>query len=308
MIRGILPALITPMDDRGAQVRYDSLRQLIEYHIQHGVGGFFVCGGTGEGLLLAPEERREVVAATIEQVAGRASVIAHVGALDTASAARMAAEAADLGADAISAVPPIYFKVDDDALVEHYRVIAAAAAGLPLYPYQIPSATGVDINARLMERLLAIPSLAGIKYSSYNLFDMRNIIELAPERLSVLSGFDEVCVAALTMGAHGAIGTTYNVLPATFAALYRAMQAGALDEARELQFRANRVLRALLSAPLIAGIKALLSARGIACGAPRRPQRPLADAERGRLLDAVAAAGADALEAEALARLAAPGA
>jgi N-acetylneuraminate lyase len=303
MIRGILPALITPMDEDGAGVSYDSLGRLVEQQIRRGVSGFFVCGGTGEGLLLAPEERSRVLAGVIEAASGRARVIAHVGAVDTATAARLAGEAAALGADAVSAVPPIYFRVDDDALVEHYRLIGEAAGDTPLYPYQIPSATGVDVNARLMERLLSIPNLAGIKYSSYNLYDMRNIIELAPGRLSVLSGFDEVCLAALSMGAHGAIGSTYNVMPATFAALYRAMEAGDLAGARELQFRANRVIKALLTAPLIAGLKALLSAQGIACGAPRRPQRPLTPAERDRLLAAVADAGLEALEADAMGRL-----
>lgn len=303
MIRGILPALITPMNDDGSVVQYEALAQLVEQQIRHGVSGFFVCGGSGEGLLLRPAERRQVLSAVIAQAAGRVKVIAHIGAIDTATAAELAGEAAELGADAISAVPPIYFRVDDEALVTHYRLIATAAPTTPLYPYQIPSATGVEINARLMEQLLAIPTLAGIKYSSYNLFDMRNIIELAPDRLNVLSGFDEVCLAALAMGAHGAIGSTYNLLPATFSALYRAMAAGRLDEARELQFRANRVIKALLATPLIAAIKVVLAAQGIPCGAPRRPQRPLTPAERTQVLAAVEASELADLERAALARL-----
>ncbi len=306
MIRGILPALITPMNDDGSEVNYAGLNQLVEWQIQHGASGFFVCGGSGEGLLLRPAERRQVLETVITQAAGRAKVIAHIGALDTATAMQLAGEAAELGADAISAVPPIYFRVDDDALVTHYRMIGAAAGATPLYPYQIPSATGVDINARLMEQLLSIPTLAGIKYSSYNLFDLRNIIELAPDRLTVLSGFDEVCLAALSMGAHGAIGSTYNVMPATFAALYEAMLAGKLDAARDLQFRANRVIKALLATPLIAGLKVILSAQGIPCGAPRRPQRPLTSAERDHLLAAVEAAGLHTLEAHALQLLSSP--
>jgi N-acetylneuraminate lyase len=155
-----------------------------------------------------------------------------------------------------------------------------------------------------MARLIEIPAVRGIKYSSYNLYDMRNIIELAPGELTVLSGFDEVCVAALSMGAHGAIGSTYNVMPATFAALYQAMQAGALAEAQELQFRAHRVIKALLSAPLIAGLKAVLSAWGYDCGGPRRPQRPLTAEERQRLLEAIAAAELEQLEDDARRRLA----
>lgn len=299
MIHGILPALVTPMDADGEHVDYATLRRLVDFQIARGVSGFFVCGGSGEGLLLTAAERRAVLETVVAASAGRARVIAHIGALDTAGACELAAHAATLGVAAIAAVPPVYFRVDDDALFEHYQRIAAAAGATPLYPYNIPSNTGVEINAQVMARLLAIPSLAGIKYSSYNLYDLRNIIELAPARLSVLSGFDEICIAGLCMGAHGAIGSTYNVLPATFSALYRAFSAGDLAQAQELQFRANQVIKALLTVPLIAGLKAVLEAWGYPCGGPRRPQRPLTPGERERLLAAVARAGLEQLEAEA---------
>jgi N-acetylneuraminate lyase len=303
MIHGILPALLTPMDDDGVSVNHATLRRLVEFHIASGVNGFFVCGGSGEGLLLTPEERQAVLETVVASVAGRVAVIAHVGALDTATAQRLASHAAGLGVDAVAAVPPVYFRVGDDALFDHYRLIAEAARGLPVYLYNIPSATGVEITARTMARLIDIPSVRGIKYSSYNLFDMRNIIELAPGEITVLSGFDEVCLAGLCMGAHGAIGSTYNVMPATFAALYQAVRAGNLAEAQELQFRANRVIKILLTVPLMAGLKAVLTSWGYDCGGPRRPQRPLAAEERERLLDALASAELEQLEADARQRL-----
>jgi dihydrodipicolinate synthase/N-acetylneuraminate lyase len=93
-------------------------------------------------------------------------------------------------------------------------------------------------------------------------------------------------------------------MPATFVALYQAVQAGNLAEAQELQFRANRVIKALLSVPLIAGLKAVLSSWGYDCGGPRRPQRPIVAAERERLLAAVAAAELEELEAASRRRLA----
>src|SRR5262245_28049002 len=146
MIRGILPALLTPMDDDGMAINHAALRQLVEFHIQSGASGFFVCGGTGEGLLLAPEERQAVLETVIEAAGGRARVIAHVGVLDTSTTQRLAAHAAGLGVDAVAAVPPFYFRVDDDALYEHCRLIADAASGVPLYLYNIPSATGLEIT------------------------------------------------------------------------------------------------------------------------------------------------------------------
>jgi dihydrodipicolinate synthase/N-acetylneuraminate lyase len=101
------------------------------------------------------------------------------------------------------------------------------------------------------------------------------------------------------MGAHGAIGSTYNIMPATFTAIYQAVQAGDLATAQAFQFRANRVIKALLATPLIAGLKAVLSSWGYDCGGPRRPQRPLTPAERQRLLAAMGAAGLEEMEAEA---------
>lgn len=299
MIQGIFPALITPLDG-GKTVNFDTLRKLVDFHIQSGVHGFFVCGGSGEGLLLSVEERKAVLETVKEAANGRAQIIAHIGALATATAQELAAHAAELGVDAVAAVPPFYFRVDDDALYDHYRLIAEAAQGTPVHLYNIPSATGVEINARIMAKLIKIPTVRGIKYSSYNLFDIRNIMELLPNgELTVLSGFDEVCVPALAMGVPGAIGSTYNVLPATFSVIYRLMKQNNLPAAQEWQFRANHVIQALLKVPLVAGIKAILTEWGYPSGDPRRPQRPLTAEERTLILKSVEEVGLVQLEAEA---------
>jgi len=283
MIRGILPALITPMTGDGVAVNYATLPKLADFFLSRGVDGFFVCGGSGEGLLLQAEERRKILEIVSEHTAGRATIIAHVGALATQDSQALAAHAESLRVDAIAAVPPVYFKVDDDALFDHYRLIAEAAPNTPIWVYQIPSATGVDIDVRKMMRLLEIDNVAGIKYSSYNLYDMANILAL-PQDVNVLSGFDEVLMAALSMGAHGGIGSTYNVMPASFVRLYRTVQAGDWGEARILQRRINRVIQALLTAPMIAGVKIILTERGISCGAPRRPLSPLDEETKTALL------------------------
>jgi N-acetylneuraminate lyase len=303
VIHGIFPALLTPLDG-GKTVNHESLRKLMNFHIDSGVDGFFVCGGSGEGVTLETEERKAVMETAVEVARGRAQIIAHVGGLNTEVVADLAAHAASLGVDAVAAVPPFYFRVDIDALYDHYKAIADAANGTPVHLYNVPSSTHVEINAAIMKRLMEIPTVRGIKYSSYNLFDMRNIIELSPDMV-VLSGFDEVCIAALSMGAQGAIGSTYNVLPASFSVIYREMKAGNLAEAQKWQFRANRVIKALVSVPLIAGLKEILTDWGIDCGIPRQPQRPLTADERARLFAAIDEAGLVQLEADARAHLAA---
>ena len=300
ILRGIFPALVTPMSDDGATVNYTALRQLVEMLIRNGIHGLFVCGGSGEGVLLTPDERRQILETVLDQAAGRVHIVAHVGSIVTAQAEELARHAATLPVDAVAAIPPFYFKVDQTALREHYALIGAAAGDKPLWVYNIPSATGVEIDTPVMTDLLTVPTVSGIKYTSPNLADMSQIAHLRDD-ITVLSGQDQVCVAALSMGAHGAIGSTYNILPTTFARLYDAAQRGDWATAQAIQQDANRVIAALLTAPLIAGMKVLLSERGIDCGGPRRPQRPLSEEERTTLLVALEAAGLFEMEPTAVA-------
>ncbi len=289
IIRGILPALLTPFTEQG-QVNTEALRTLTKYLIGQGVHGFFVTGGTGEGVLLDPDERKLVLETVLDEVNGQVPVIAHVGALATRTAADLAAHAASAGATAIAAVPPFYFGVDTLALQAHYRLIAEAASGLPLWVYHIPGATGVNLTPEVLATLLEIDQVHGIKYSSHNFYQMRTMIEMTAERdFSVLSGPDEMCLPALTMGAHGAIGATYNLIPRHFVELYDAYQAGDLERAQELQYAANRVIHALLATPMFAGLKLLVSdVIGIDCGVPRRPLPPLTPEQAASLRAAMA--------------------
>lgn len=303
ILRGIFPALLTPMTADGSAINYTVLRRLVDFHLERGVTGFFVCGGSGEGLLLTSSERQQVLETVVDQVAGRGTIIAHVGALATATAQSLARHAIQLGVDAVAAVPPVYVRVDRQALLDHYRLIAEAADGTPTYVYNIPTATSVEITAGVMAELIQIPGVLGIKYSSYNLYDLHRITQLRPD-LTVLSGFDEVCVAGLAMGAHGAIGSTYNVMPATFSALYRATQTGDWAGAQALQARADKVIDVLVSVPMLAGLKSILSDWGIECGSPRRPQRPLTQTERDALRQAIASVDLEALEQDACRSLA----
>ncbi len=282
-ISGILSALITPFDSQG-RVNPAVLRDLVRFQLQAGLAGFFVCGGTGEGLLLEADERRQILEIVLEEANGAVPVIAHIGAVATHTAVDLAAHAQAAGATAVAAIPPIYFRVDQPALKEHYRAIAQAAPDLPLWLYNIPGATGVTITADIFADLLEIPQIAGIKYTSYDFFTMRTILELGQARgITVLSGPDEMCLPALAMGAAGAIGTTYNLLPGHFAQLYRAYCDGNLEQAQRRQYQANRVIKAFTSLPTLSAVKEILARMGFDCGLPRRPLRPLTVSEREQL-------------------------
>ena len=286
MFYGIWPAMLTPFDRQG-DVDLPAIDRLVEYLLSEGSHGFYVCGSTGEGLLMNVQERAAVAERTVQQVRGRAPVMVHVGAIPTRDAAALAAHARDIGADAVAAIPPTFFAYSFNAIKAHYRAIGEAAQ-IPLYIYNIPQAAGVNVTpAMVAEMKREIPNLVGLKFTAYNFYEMRQIIEL--DNMTVFSGPDEMCLPALTMGVVGAIGSTYNPMTRHFVRLYEAFQAGRLAEAQELQYQANRVIRVWTSFP--GSLKVMMRWQGVPLGEPRRPLEPLPAEREEELAAALQAAG-----------------
>jgi len=278
---GVWPALLTPLtaDD---EIDIPALRQLLDYVLGAGVHGIYVCGSTGEGILLSLAERMCLAEATVSHVAGHVPVMVHVGAPSTRDAVALAHHAQQIGASAVSSVPPFYYSVKPPGLMAHYRLIAQAAQ-LPVYFYNLPGATGVSITAKVMRELLALGYVQGLKYTSYNLLELRGIIEVCGDRLNIFSGPDEILLPCLVMGVQGGIGTTYNCLPHLFVDLYDAWCNGDIARAQELQFVIDRVVLTLSGYSVIPAVKVAMRFLGLSCGGPRLPLHPLADEEKTRL-------------------------
>ncbi len=241
LLEGPIPALVTPFD-RDNRVNVKLLRELTEWLLAQKAQGFFVTGTSGEGFLMTVAERQLTLETVIDQVRGRVPILAHAGALATADAVALAQGAQEAGADGVSAVPPFYYRVDDEGIVQHYAAIGAASS-LPLYVYNIPPTTGILITAAQFAKLLqAVPTLAGMKYSAHDMFNLRQIIELGQGKLNVLSGLDEVFLSALAIGVDGAVGTTLNYMCLQYHQLYQAFRRGDLQTALELQTKVNRVV------------------------------------------------------------------
>jgi N-acetylneuraminate lyase len=221
-IQGVLPALLTPYDSEGL-VSEEMLRRLVALHIQLGVNGLYLCGGAGEGVLLNVAERKKVAEIVVREARKRIPVIVHVGSVRTEEAAELAAHAEKVGADAVASVPPFFYPCGTEAIHQHYAEIARRC-GLPLMLYNIPALTGVTVTPGMMLRFMDIPTVVGIKFSSNDLFQMRQIVELGDGRLNVLSGNDEIFLAALCMGAHGSIGLTLNFMPKLFMDIFNSFQ------------------------------------------------------------------------------------
>lgn len=289
-LRGIFPALVTPFDQHGKVNEY-MLRKVIDYQLQAGVQGFYLCGGTGEGLLLTAQERKAIVETVINQVKGRAVVIAHIGAFQTHETEELARHAQDAGADAVSCLPPTFFyKPDLDGLILYYEQIASAS-NLPLLLYNIPQRTGVNITPTIMRRFMQIPNVAGLKHATLDIFQLRNLIELGKGKLIVFEGEDPVLLPALLYGADGGIGCTYNVMPQLFVRVYKLFLEKDYEEAARIQFQINRVINVLIQFDVIAATKETMTMMDMDVGPGRTPQRPLTEQEKDHLREGLEAEG-----------------
>ena len=275
--RGVYPALITPMT-AGGELNEAALREVIEFNIQAGVHGFWVAGGTGESVLLEDEENMRIAEIVSDQSRGRIENIMHVGAATTARAVKLAEHAAKSGVEAICCVPPFFYRQSDEAIVEHYKAVGAAA-NLPLFVYNLPQATGVEITPEMMQKIQdGVPQLKGLKHSAVTFANVRAFSNMG---LQCLVGNAMLMLPALTIGASGCVDGPPNVAPELWVEIWNAYNDGDIHRAEAAQEKASQVTDLVRSIGLHAGTKAILSERlGIDCGAPRLPGQPITPEQR----------------------------
>ena len=180
---GVVPALITPFDAEG-RLNEEAYRGVMEHNIQAGVDGFWITGGTGESVLLGEEEVIQIAQVSADQSKGRAKTIVHVGALTTQSAVRMAEASRAAGVDAISCVPPFFYRPPDQAVVDHYKGCCRRGGTSLSSSTNQPKYTGVEITPALMSTLIEqIPQVAGVKHSAPDFHNIRRFSQMGIGRL-----------------------------------------------------------------------------------------------------------------------------
>ena len=287
--KGLIPATFTPFAENGSLL----LEQIPQHYAllrDAGIQHAFVGGTTGEFSSLSTRERMTLTEAWLKAAPNTFSVWVHVGHNGQSQAIELARHAASCGAKAISALAPGYFKPDNiAALIDFLSPIAAAAPDLPFYYYEIPSMTGVTFAPEhvLDAAVRAIPSFAGLKFSSHNLFQLQLCRTNHPDR-DVLFGSDEMLLGALTLGATGAIGSTYNVAAPLYFRMLEAFQNGQIELARDLQRQSALFVRTLIEFGVLASQKAIMKMLGADCGPVRPPLRSLSPSEESRLYEQMA--------------------
>ena len=231
---GIIPAVATPFDRRD-QVDLAVYRELIDRMIELGVGGLFVCGSTGEWWALTQEERMQLAEAAVAAAAGRVKVMVSVGCNSTAHSIQLARHAAAIGADAVSALPPVARPLPPKLIWDHFKAIGESSP-LPLYLYHLPQIYGDLITVdEFLAALATVPTLRGAKFSSYRIDDMIYLKANRKGRLNIISGCGEQLLSAMINGADGSICTWYNVLPRLGNRIIDVLRARENEEAARLQ-------------------------------------------------------------------------
>ncbi len=273
--RGIIPALITPLCEDRKSVNEAQARKFIEFLIKQGADGFYVLGSTGEGLVLEEKERMRMLEITVDQVKGRKPIICHTAAMNFSEAIRLSKHAEKAGADAISAIPPIFFHYRTEDIYNYYKTLAGSTT-LPFIMYNHPSANG-GMNAETVAKMSEIDNITGVKWTVKNYYELMRLKDMTHGEMNIINGPDEMLIAGLAAGADAGIGTTYNVMLPQYLELYKCFGQGEIDKAREIQYKINRVISCMIKNELISVTKHMCAMLGFDIGEATYPLKSIKD-------------------------------
>jgi N-acetylneuraminate lyase len=262
----------------------DALRESGRFHLKKGVNGFYVGGSTAEAFLLSLEERKRILEVVAAEAKGECALIYHVGCIGTGQAIELAKHAKGVGVDAISSIPPFYYKFSSEEIKSYYLDIVDAV-DLPMIVYNVPAFSGVTLTSENLKQFRADGRIIGVKHTSMDLYQLNRMKQVDP-RLIIYNGHDEVFLAGLAMGADGAIGSTYNFMAEKFLEINRLYHTGQIKAAQQIQNEANEIIAVLIKVGVFQGIRYILKTMGLDSGECRKPFKPLSPTDRD-LLDRV---------------------
>ncbi len=287
---GSIVALVTPFLPDG-QVDYPTLRKLVDWHIEQGTDCLGVVGTTGESPTVNVEEHIEIIRVTVEQAAGRVSVMAGCGANSTAEAIELAKAAHRVGANSQLQVVPYYNRPTQEGQYQHFKAIAEAVGDLPMILYNVPGRAAADLQHDTVLRLTQIPGIVGIKEATGDIARAQWLIRDVPKGFSVFSGDDPTAVALMLCGGQGNISVTANVAPRQMHELCVAAMAGDRDLAMRIQLQLMPLHKYLFVEPNPIPVKWAMERMGLCGGTLRLPLTPLSPANHTVLESALQASG-----------------
>ena len=284
-LRGVLPALVTPLTREGA-VDEPAIGRLVEHVIAGGVHGVLALGSTGEVASLDQAARRQVLAAVVKAAAGRLPVLCGIAQSRFADATADVVAAAELGADAVLVAPPFYYPIDQQTVLSFYRSLAAKSP-LPILVYNIPQNTKVVADPATVAELAREGTVMGIKDSSrdFEYFESVCVATRGLPDFRIFTGSDTMLLASLAMGGAGTICGGANIAPGWVVRIFDDFSRADLEAARRHQDLLLELVMAVRAGVFPSAIKAALHLQGLCEPWLAPPVAPLDDASVARLRD-----------------------
>lgn len=281
--KGIIPAFYACYDKEG-EISPEGVEALTKYFVDKGVKGVYVNGSSGECIYQSVADRKLVLEHVMKAAEGKLTVIAHVACNNTKDSEELARHAESLGADAIAAIPPIYFRLPEHAIAQYWNDISAAAPNTDFIIYNIPQLAGVALTASLFAEMRKNPRVVGVKNSSMPVQDIQMFCADAGENYVIFNGPDEQFISGRIIGAEGAIGGTYGVMPELFLKMDECIRSGDLKKAKDIQYAVDAVIYKMCSAHgnMYGVIKAILKKNeNLELGGVRKPLPALTEGDMG---------------------------
>ncbi len=279
--KGVIPAFYACYDKEG-NISPKGVQALTKYFVEKGVKGVYVNGSSGECIYQSVEDKKLVLENVMEAAQGRLTVIAHVACNNTKDSMELARHAESAGADAIAAIPPIYFRLPEHAIAQYWNDISMAAPHTDFVIYNIPQLAGVALTMNLFDEMRKNPKVIGVKNSSMPVQDIQMFKAAAGDDYVIFNGPDEQFISGRIIGAEGAIGGTYGAMPELFLKMDEYVKSGELGRAKEIQYAVNEIIYKMCSAHgnMYGVIKEVLKINeNLELGGVRKPLPALTDSD-----------------------------
>ena len=283
LLEGMYSALFSVYDEN-LNVKKDTVKQLIDYQLNNGLKGFYVGGATGECVVLPAKTRKQMLEVAIDANNGRGQIVAHIGAGHFDETMELLDHANNMDIDAVSSLPPsLMGYYSSSEIVDYYKTLAKNSRH-PVYAYINPYVASV-LSANLVgfaKEMSNIDNMAGLKISLADYYAFGKVTSSVGDKLNILNGPDECVICGLSIGADGAIGTTYNIAPKLAVEIYNKFKANDMSGALAAQRKLNDIIGVALGLN-ISRWKDIMSIMGFDMGYTAYPARLQTKEEKEKL-------------------------
>lgn len=265
----VLTAMVTPFN-KDLSVNYGQARKLASYLVDNGSEGLVVSGTTGESPTLSKEEKIELFRAVVEEVGGKATVIAGTGTYSTAESIALTRAAEKVGVDGVMLVAPYYNKPSQEGLYQHFKAVAKST-NLPVMLYNIPGRTSINVLPPTIVRLSEVPNIVAVKEASGSLDQVGELRRSLPDHFSIYSGDDSMTLPILSLGGKGVVSVVGHLVGLRIREMINAYTSGNTKLATQIHLELFPIFKGMFITSNPVPVKAALNMRGMEVGGPRLP-------------------------------------